>query len=79
MIVFSFVYVYFIFLISVQENTVCEEIDLSDNYIEGVGAAAMADMLKQNMFIVNVVSILSLSVLLFHTSFNTMHISREVI
>ncbi len=34
----------------------CEEIDLSDNYIEGKGANALADMLKDNMFIVNLVS-----------------------
>ena len=38
-------------------NTVCEEIDLSDNYIEGSGAAAIAGVLKDNMFIVNLVSL----------------------
>ena len=41
---------------SLQENTVCEEIDLSDNYIEGDGAKALASVLKDNMFIVNLVS-----------------------
>jgi hypothetical protein len=39
-----------------QNNTVCEEIDLSDNYVEGTGAFALADMLKENMFVVNLVS-----------------------
>ena len=39
-----------------QKNTVCEELDLSDNYIEGDGAEALASMLKGNMFIVNLVS-----------------------
>ena len=34
----------------------CEEIDLSDNFIEGSGAAALAEMLKDNMFVVNLVS-----------------------
>ena len=38
-----------------QENTVCEEVDLSDNYIEGEGAKAIATVLKDNMFIVNLV------------------------
>ena len=42
----------------------CEEIDLSDNYIEGSGAAAIAGVLKDNMFIVNLVS--SQNVLLFY-------------
>ena len=44
-------------LFPLQVNTVCEEIDLSDNYIEGTGAAAIADVLKDNMFIVNLVSL----------------------
>lgn len=35
----------------------CEEIDLSDNYLEGEGAAALATMLKNNMFVVNLVSL----------------------
>ena len=41
-----------------QHNTVCEEIDLSDNYIEGGGAHALANMLKDNMFVVNMVSLI---------------------
>ena len=41
-----------------QDNTICEEIDLSDNYVEGTGASALAHMLKENMFIVNLVSLI---------------------
>ena len=46
---------YFIFY-QQQDNTVTEEIDLSDNYIEGDGAKFLAQVLKENMFIVNLVS-----------------------
>ena len=45
-----------LFVRLLQENTVCEEVDLSDNYIEGEGAKAIATVLKDNMFIVNLVS-----------------------
>ena len=38
----------------------CEEIDLSDNYLEGSGAVALARMLKDNMFIVTLVNIFDL-------------------
>ena len=38
----------------------CEEIDLSDNYLEGSGAVALAKMLKDNMFIVTLVNIFDL-------------------
>ena len=48
------------FLGYLQKNTVCEEIDLSDNYLEGSGAVALAGMLKDNMFIVTLVSIFDL-------------------
>ena len=44
-----------LFVRLLQENTVCEEVDLSDNYIEGEGAKAIATVLKDNMFIVNLV------------------------
>ena len=47
-----------------QRNTICEEIDLSDNYIEGSGANSLANMLQDNMFIVNLVSLISQSLLL---------------
>ncbi len=38
-----------------QRNTVCEELDISDNYVEGDGASALAEMMKENMFIVSLV------------------------
>ena len=43
-------------LIWLQHNTVCEEIDISDNYVDQEGATALADMMKENMFIVSLVS-----------------------
>ena len=48
------------FICYLQKNTVCEEIDLSDNYLEGSGAVALARMLKDNMFIVTLVNIFHL-------------------
>ena len=39
-----------------QHNTVCEEIDISDNYVDQEGAAALAHMMKENMFVVSLVS-----------------------
>jgi len=50
-----YIYIY-IYIYKIQDNTICEELDLSDNYVEGIGASALAQMLKENMFIVNLVS-----------------------
>lgn len=38
-----------------QRNTVTEHVDLADNCVEGAGAYYLADMLKENMFIVYLV------------------------
>ena len=43
-------------MMNFQHNTVCEEIDISDNYVDQEGAAALAHMMKENMFVVSLVS-----------------------
>ena len=43
-------------MVNFQHNTVCEEIDISDNYVDQEGAAALAHMMKENMFVVSLVS-----------------------
>lgn len=45
-----------LFLFCYQHNTVTETLDLSDNYLESSGAALLAAMLKDNSFIVSLVS-----------------------
>ena len=42
-------------LLFLQFNTVTENLDLGDNYLEGDGAAYLCRMLKDNMFIVSLV------------------------
>ena len=43
-------------IVNLQHNTVCEEIDISDNYVDQEGASALAHMMKENMFVVSLVS-----------------------
>ena len=43
-------------LVIFQFNTITENLDLSDNYVEGEGAAHIARMLKENAFITSLVS-----------------------
>ena len=44
-----------------QFNTITENLDLSDNYVEGEGAVHIARMLKENAFITSLVSKQSVS------------------
>ena len=47
-----------------QKNTVCEEVDLSDNYTSCDGAVALARMLTENLFVSNMVGLDQLRVVL---------------
>ena len=41
-----------------QINTITENLDLADNYLEAEGAKYLSRMMKDNMFIVTLVSLL---------------------
>ena len=53
-----------------QFNTITENLDLSDNYVEGEGATHIARMLKENAFITSLVSQVTVVFLNFRTPQN---------